>query len=457
MCSAARAGETVNEPLAHESVIAADRLERRLADAKPTYGDGEAVGEANRCLYCHDAPCIQACPTGIDIPGFIRKIATGNVRGSARTILSANLLGYSCARVCPVEVLCVGACVYNDWHRYPPIQIGRLQRYAVERTLDAGKAATLFSRAPASGKQVACVGAGPASLAVAGYLALEGVAVTVYEQRPLAGGLNTTGVAPYKMHVEGSLAEVDFIRSLGVSLRTGVEVGRDVKPADLLRDHDAVFLGVGLGADARLGIPGEQGAGVVGAATWIERLKLEPGFALTGVQRALVVGGGNTAIDAARELARLGVAEVSMVYRRTAAEMPGYAHEMELARKEGVRLVERAVPKEFARDGVGKLTVLRLVDGRELPADLVIVGIGQAKLRELVAQFPGVALDEKGRVVVEEASGRTGNPKVFAGGDALGGELVVTAVQEGKRAARGICAALGLKVRADAPMRAGHS
>jgi glutamate synthase (NADPH/NADH) small chain len=446
----------MNEPLAPEGVIAGDRLERRLPDAKPTYADGEAVGEANRCLYCHDAPCVKACPTGIDIPGFIRKIATGNVRGSARTILSANLLGYSCARVCPVEVLCVGACVYNDWHRYPPIQIGRLQRYAVERMLGAGRAATLLSRAPATGKKVACVGAGPASLAAAGYLALAGVAVTVFEKRPLAGGLNTTGVAPYKMHVEGSLAEVEFVRSLGVSIRTGAEVGRDVKTADLLRDHDAIFLGLGLGADARLGIPGEQGTGVVGATAWIERLKLEPGFALAGVRRALVVGGGNTAIDAARELARLGVPEVTMVYRRTAAEMPGYAHEMELARKEGVRLLERAVPKEFARDGGGRLTALRLADGRELAADLVVLGIGQARLRELVAQFPGVALDEKGLIVVDEATGRTGNPKVFAGGDALGGELVVTAVQEGKRAARAICAALGVTARADSPMNAGH-
>ncbi len=446
----------MSEPLAAESPLAPDRLERRLPDAKPTYAPGEAVGEAQRCLYCHDAPCVQACPTGIDIPGFIRKIATGNLSGSARTILSANLLGYSCARVCPVEVLCVGACVYNDWRRYPPIQIGRLQRYAVEKALGAGKAASLLSQAPPTGKQVACVGAGPASLAVAGYLALEGVAVTLLEKRALPGGLNTTGVAPYKMHAEGSLAEVGFIRSLGVSIRTGVEVGRDVKAADLLRDYDAVFLGMGLGEDSRLGVPGEAGPGVVGATAWIERLKLEPGFALGGVQRALVVGGGNTAIDAARELARLGVREVTMVYRRSAAEMPGYAHEMELARREGVRMLERAVPKEFVRGAGGMLTALRLADGRELAADLVVLGIGQAKLRELVGQFPGVDLDDRGRIVVEEASGRTGNPKVFAGGDTLGGELVVTAVQEGKRAVRAICAALGVPVRADSPMKAGH-
>jgi dihydropyrimidine dehydrogenase (NAD+) subunit PreT len=437
--------------------IPVDRLETRLADAKPTYADGEAMGEANRCLYCHDAPCVQACPTGIDIPGFIRKIATGNVRGSARAILSANLLGYSCARVCPVEVLCVGACVYNDWHRYPPIQIGRLQRYAVERTFAGGQAASVLARAPASGRKVACVGGGPASLAAAGYLALAGLAVTVFERRVMAGGLNTTGVAPYKMHVEGAIAEVEFIRSLGVTIRTGVEIGRDMDPAVLLKDYDAVFLGVGLGPDARLGVQGEEGPGVVGATAWIERLKLEPGFALAGVTRALVVGGGNTAIDAARELARLGVEDVAVVYRRSARDMPGYAHEMELARKEGVRLVERAEPKAFVRDAGGRLTALRLADGRDLAADLVVVGIGQARLRDLVARFPGIAVDEKGLVVVDPETGRTGNPKVFAGGDALGGELVVTAVQEGKRAARGICAALGVTVPPDSPIRAGHA
>jgi dihydropyrimidine dehydrogenase (NAD+) subunit PreT len=435
----------------------AERLEKRLADAKPTYAPGEAVAEASRCLYCHEAPCIQACPTGIDIPGFIRKIATGNVRGSAKTILSANLLGYSCARVCPVEVLCVGECVYNDWHRYPPIQIGRLQRYAVETVLAGNGAAGLFPKARPTGKKVACVGAGPASLAAAGYLALAGIEVTLFEKRPIPGGLNATGVAPYKMHLEGAMLEADFIRSLGVTVRSGVEVGRDVDPADLLRDYDAVFLGVGLGADSRLGIPGEDGPGVVGATAWIERLKLEPGFGLDGASRVLVIGGGNTAIDAARELAKLGVPEVTMVYRRTSDVMPGYAHEMEQARREGVRLLERAVPAEFVRDSGGKLVGLRLQDGRELPADLAVLGIGQAKLRELVGRFSGVRLDEKGLIITDPSTGRTGNPNVFAGGDAMsGGQEVVNAAQEGKRAARAICAALGIAVPPESPMMAGH-
>jgi glutamate synthase (NADPH/NADH) small chain len=432
------------------------RAEHRLPDAKPVFAPGEAVIEAQRCLYCHDAPCVQACPTGIDIPTFIRKIATGNVAGSARVILSANLLGYSCARVCPVEVLCVGACVYNAWHRNPPIAIGRLQRYATETTL--AEANRLLPRASGNGKRVACVGAGPASLACAGYLALEGFRVTVYEKRPLAGGLNTTGVAPYKMHAEAALAEVAFVRSLGVEIRTGVEIGRDILPEALLAEHDAVFLGAGLGDDTRLGVPGEEGAGVVGATAWIEGLKLAADFGLDGVQRAVVVGGGNTAIDAARELARLGVPSVRMLYRRTRAEMSGYAHEMEQGRLDGVTLVERAVPAGFERDGGGRLTGVRLADGRTEACELALIAIGQASLGPLATRFPGVSTDAKGHVTADPATGRTANPKVFAGGDAMnGGELVVTAVQEGKRAARGICAALGITPGPESPMRAGHA
>ncbi|MEO5989940.1 MAG: FAD-dependent oxidoreductase [Candidatus Eisenbacteria bacterium] len=435
--------------------LADARLELRIADGKPDYSSGEAVAEANRCLYCHDAPCVTACPTGIDIPTFIRKIGTGNVSGSARTILSANLLGYSCARVCPVEALCVGACVYNAWHRSPPIAIGRLQRHAVELAFVDGHAADLFAKATPNGKRVVCVGAGPASLACAGYLALEGCAVTLLEQRAVPGGLNATGVAPYKMHAEGALAEVEFIRSLGVEIRSGVEVGRDVTTEQLLADYDAVFLGCGLGTDSSLGIPGESGGGVLGAVEWIERLKLESGYALSGIRQAVVVGGGNTAIDAARELAKLGVREVTLLYRRTEADMSGYHHELESARKEGVRLMERAVPKAFVREG-DALRGIELADGRDVPCDLAILAIGQAKLRKLVESVPGVKLDEKGRAIADPMTGATGNPKVWAGGDAIGGELVVTAAQDGKRAARGICAALGVAVRPDSPMHAGH-
>ncbi len=432
------------------------RLERRLPDHRPNLHEDQALAEAQRCLYCFDAPCTEACPTGIDVPAFIRKIATGNLGGSARVILSANLLGYSCARVCPVEVLCVGACVHRH-HGHPPIAIGRLQRYAVESALDRGAAAGVLRRRPPNGRRVACVGAGPASLACAGYLALEGFQVTVFERRPLAGGLNATGVAPYKMYVEDAQREVELVRGLGVEIRLGVEVGRDLPVEALLEGHDAVFVGVGLGEDARLRIPGEDGPGVAGATAWIERLKTDPGFGVDGVRRAVVVGGGNTAIDAARELAHLGVRDVTLAYRRTEAEMPGYRHELAQAREEGVRLVERAVPAAFARAADGGLEALRTADGRSLPCDLALVAIGQAQLGGLLARFPGVALDAQGRLVVDAVTGRTGHPRLYAGGDAVnGGELVVTAVQEGKRAARAICAQCGIETEPDAPLRAGH-
>ncbi|MCC6651960.1 MAG: FAD-dependent oxidoreductase [Candidatus Eisenbacteria bacterium] len=437
------------------SALPAQRLESHIADSKPNYIPGDAVAEANRCLYCHDAPCVTACPTGIDIPTFIRKIGTGNLTGSARTILSANLLGYSCARVCPVEALCVGACVYNAWHRNPPIQIGRLQRFAVESVFANGSAATLLSKAAPNGKKVVCVGAGPASLACAGYLALEGCSVTLLEKRAIAGGLNVTGVAPYKMDATGALAELAYIQSLGVTIQTGVEVGKDVTPEQLLKDHDAVFVGVGLGGDSKLGIPGEAGPGVFGGVEWVEKMKLESGYALEGVRRAVVIGGGNTAIDVVRELAKLGVPDVALLYRRTEADMPGYRHELELARKEGVRLVERAVPASFVRTG-DKLAAVALADGREVACDLCVVAIGQGKLGALVSSFPGVATSDKGLALGEPMTGTTGNPKVWVGGDVTGGELVVTAAQDGKRAARSIAAALGIKARENAPYLAGH-
>ncbi len=434
----------------------ATRLERQLPDHRPVLTDAQALVESNRCLFCHDAPCVEACPTGIDIPGFIRRIATGNVRGAARTILSANLLGYSCARVCPVEVLCVGACVHQHAGN-ETIQIGRLQRFAVESVLSPALAATLLRRKPANGRSVACIGAGPASLACAGYLALEGLECTVFEKRALPGGLNTTGVAPYKMYVEDSLAEVEFIRALGVDIRTGVEVGRDVPAARLLEEHAAVFIGVGLGPDSRLGLPGEQGPGVAGATAWIERLKVEPGFSLDGIAQAVVIGGGNTAIDAARELRHLGVQQVTLAYRRTEADMSGYAHELAQARAEGVLLMERAVPQEFTRAADGALSGVRFADGRSLACQLALVAIGQSPLPELLKAFPGVALEGKGRIVVDAATGRTGNPRVYAGGDAIsGGELVVTAAQQGKRAARAICAQLGIPLEKGAPALAGH-
>jgi dihydropyrimidine dehydrogenase (NAD+) subunit PreT len=427
-----------------------ERLETRLPDGKPLYAPGDARAEAERCLFCYDAPCVKACPTEIDIPLFIKKIATGNVLGSARTIFEANILGLSCARVCPVEVLCVGKCVYNDWHR-APIQIGKLQRYATEvavtNAAKTGRHVLTPKPRSSSSKRVAMIGGGPASLACAAYLALEGHYAVIFERNTLPGGLNTTGVAPYKLHAEDALREVEFVASLGVEIRTGVEIGKGVTAQSLLDEYDAVFIGIGLGADTRLGIPGEDGPGVHGATAFIERVKNDAGLSIEGVKSALVVGGGNTAIDAARELALLGVHDVAMVYRRGAEHMSGYHHEMSAARLEGVRLIERAQPVEVVRGEDGKVRALRVADTedgapiagteRELPCDLVVVAIGQSKLRSLAAELAGVELDKRGCVVVEEGTRRTGNPRVYAGGDCInGGKEVVNAVADGRDAAR---------------------
>ena len=425
-----------------------DRAETALPDKKPLMTAGEARLEGERCLYCADAPCTRACPTSIDVPGFIKRIASGNVRGSARTIFEQNILGYSCSRVCPVEVLCEGACVYTAWVD-KPIAIGRLQRFAtVTATEDLGEP-VYVPKAP-TGKRVACVGAGPASLAFAAYLAMEGHHATILERRALPGGLNTTGVAPYKLHADDALREVDWVRSLGVNLETGVEVGRDVTGAQLLAEYDAVFLGLGLGDDTRLKIPGEDGPGVVGATAWIEEMKLAGG-PRPKLGRVVVVGGGNTAIDVARECAQLGATEVTMVYRRGASDMSGYAHEMTGALKESVRLCPNTQPVAVVRDASGAVRALRVARAengagvagteKEIPCDLVALAIGQSKLRSVAEEFPGVALDGRGCVVADAAIGVTGNPKVFSGGDCVnGGKEVVNAVADGRNAARHLIA-----------------
>lgn len=435
--------------------LSTDRLENALPDKKPLYTSAEAKAEADRCLYCSDAPCIKACPTEIDIPTFIKKIASGNVRGSARTIFEQNLLGYSCARVCPVEVLCQGDCVYTGWGR-DPINIGRLQRFATE-TATAQKTPLLARGTATVKKKVACIGGGPASLSFAGYLALEGHDAVIFEKRAHSGGLNTTGIAPYKLHAHDALHEVDFVKSFGVDVQTGVEVGSDDGPGKisakkLLETYDAVFIGIGLGADTKLNVPGEDGPGVYGATEWIEKMKLELTAGhrdeIAG-KRVIVVGGGNTAIDVARETALLGAADVAMAYRRGVPEMSGYAHEMAGGRKEGVRLVGHVQPIGYERDASGKLTGLKVattdkdakpIAGSEhvLPCDLVFLAIGQSKLRDMAKELGGVELDKRGCVVVADPKTcQTGNPKVFAGGDCInGGKEVVNAVADGRNAAR---------------------
>lgn len=437
--------------------LPADRLERRMAELHPPLGPRQALAEANRCLYCHDAPCIAACPTRIDIPEFIRRIATGNLAGAARTILEANILGLSCARVCPTEVLCAGACVYNHLDQ-PPIDIGGLQRYATEHVYERGL--QLFRAAPPNGRRVACVGGGPASLACAHELALLGYRVTILEARALPGGLNTTGVAPYKLYAEDSLREVAYILEAGnIELRAGCAVGPE-QLAELEQHYDAIFIGVGLGSDSPLAVPGAEAEGVIGAVDLIERIKNRPAAELAWLGElgeVVVVGGGNTSIDVVRELRRLGVPNVTLVYRRAERFMSAYRHEVEGARREGAVLLFERAPVRVVRDQQGRArglevrrtrTVelpeggrrLELLPGTEhvLPADLIVVAIGQQRLGELFAGIQGIRI-EGGRLVCDPVTGQTGNPKYFAGGDcANGGREVVDAAAEGKRAARGI-------------------
>ncbi len=448
------------------SALPARRLELAFQDLKTGLTEAQARAEASRCLYCNDAPCITACPTAINIPEFIRKIDTGNYKGSARTILDANILGYSCALVCPVEVLCVGACVYNHQDR-PPIQIGLLQRFATEWAYD--RKIRYWNKGPATGKRVALIGAGPSSLACAHELTKLGHEAVILEARPLPGGLNTTGCAPYKIRSEASLKEVDYITGIGFEVRCGVEVGKDISLGELERVYDAIFLGVGLGPDSKLGVPGEDLKGVFGACDLIERIKTKEGVPeVSSGKRAVVVGGGNTAIDIARQLAGLGL-HTTQIYRRDGAEMGAYAHEQEYARKEGVEFRFKTQPIAYvANDGKGetagkdapRVTKVRCVTmswpadktGRpvpvpgsehDIPADVVAVATGQEKLVRELKKISNITIMPDGRVRVDPATGKTGNPKYYAGGDcANGGKEVVNAAAEGKKAAKAIHAAL---------------
>jgi glutamate synthase (NADPH/NADH) small chain len=424
------------------------RSEAAFGDFKLPLLRDAAIAEANRCLFCHDAPCIKACPTAIDIPQFIRKIATDNPRGSAKTIFESNILGMSCARVCPVEVLCVGACVYNDLEQ-PPIEIGKLQRYATDAAYAAGW--RFFEAGKPTGKRVALIGAGPASLAAAHELRRFGHACTILEKRGVVGGLNSTGVAPYKMRADRAMTEVEWVLSIGgIEVRTGVTVGVDVTLEALEREFDAVFVGVGLGADSRLGVPGEDLAGVHGAVAWIESMKLGR-VEVASIRRAAVIGGGNTAIDVVRELAGLGIPHVEMIYRGSREGMSGYAHEWTAALDQGAHAVWRAVAT--AIEGASHVERVRCVrvDENKRPisgsefaveADLVLLAIGQSKMGTMLAGLSGITV-ESGRIRTD-ADGFTGRAKWYAGGDCTnGGKEVVNAAAEGKRAAQAIHAAIG--------------
>ena len=430
--------------------LSPNRLEKQFSDYKPLYSAAEALIEANRCLNCYDAPCISACPTGIDIPAFIKKISTGNIIGSAKVIFEANMLGYTTGRICPVEELCVGACVYNDLNS-SPIQIGQLQRYATEKALEIEESTgkRLFPpNSKKSEKKVALIGAGPASLACAAYLALDGIESVIFEKDALPGGLNTTAVAPYKIQTEDSIEEVNWILRHGVELKTGVEIGKDISLEQLIEEYEAVFIGIGLGTGRRLELQGHDSSGVWSATDLIRKIKNDPDFSLPdGLNTVLIIGGGNTAIDISRELAMLGVKDVRLLYRRSRKEMPGYEHEMVAASRYGVRLVENVTPLEVIHNGeqIKALKVTSTIsnDIFDLSCDWVVEAVGQLKHVSKIS--PEIEVDDQGTVVVDSKTRCTANPKVYAGGDCInGGKEVVNAAQDGREAAFDILRNLGI-------------
>ncbi|WP_205510721.1 NAD(P)-dependent oxidoreductase [Longitalea arenae] len=433
--------------------LTAEQYEQNFSDIHPPFDSREsALVEANRCLFCYDAPCIKSCPTEINIPKFIKQISTDNVKGAAHTIFVANIMGAGCSRVCPVEKLCEGSCVYNLLEE-PPIPIARLQRYATEQAME--KKWQLFSRKPATGKKVAIVGAGPAGLSCAHVLSREGVEVTIYEKEKKGGGLMTYGIAAYKVTPRFCEDEVNYIISLGgITIKYGQELGNNITLAELKAQYDAVFLGFGVGLARQLQIPGEELEGVVDAIRFIYNIRAGVYEEVPVGDKVAVIGMGMTAIDAATQAKRLGAKEVTLVYRRTQAEMPCTEAELDLAKLDGCRIIWLAAPA-MIKGEAGKVTqlvcnLMQLGDpdasGRRMPVDtgekfilevdMVIKAAGQIPFEEMVAA--NQLQQMQGRIIAEK-NGATNIPGVFAGGDCVnGGKEVVDAVQAGKLAAHAI-------------------
>ena len=405
----------------------------------------QALIEADRCYYCHDAPCIRACPTGIDVPTFIQRIAQDNLRGAAKAILEENVFGGMCARVCPTEVLCEQACVRNT-NEDKPVEIGLLQRYATDRYF-AAQGTPLFTRATPSGKRVAAVGAGPAGLAFAHRAAMLGHDVVVFDANPQPGGLNEYGLATYKTVDGFARKEIDWLLSIGgIEVRCNQQLGRDFVLDTLVRDYDAVFLGMGLAGVNALGIAEPQAAGLRDAVDFIAELRQARDYANVAIGRKVVViGGGMTAVDAAVQSKKLGAEDVTIVYRRGEEAMSASGYERDWARRSGVTIKHWATPKEVIAEG-GQVRGVRFAytrqdggtlretgDGFTLPADMVFKAIGQ----QFQPAPAGAAIAlESGRIVVDE-NRRTSLARVWAGGDCKHGgrDLTVEAVEDGKRAA----------------------
>ncbi|MEF2074329.1 NAD(P)-dependent oxidoreductase [Consotaella aegiceratis] len=434
--------------------LTADALRQNFSDIHPPLEAHEALVEADRCYFCYDAPCMNACPTSIDIPLFIRQIQAGNPNGAAKTILSANILGGMCARVCPTETLCEEVCV-REVAEGKPVQIGLLQRYATDHLMEKG--AQPFKRGEPTGKRVAVVGAGPAGLSCAHRLAMLGHEVTLYEARQKPGGLNEYGIAAYKATNDFAAWEAAFILSIGgITLETGKALGRDIHLADLERDFDAVFLGLGLAGVNALGADGEEAGGSHDAVAWIADLRQTTDLAALPVgRRVVVIGGGMTAIDAAVQAKALGAEEVTIAYRRGQDAMNASGYEQELAATRGVHIRCNLQPKRIKAEN-GHVTAIelertrteggRLVGTGEtvtIEADQVFKAIGQAFRPDGVAHETVAVEMERGRIKVD-ADRRTSRAKVWAGGDCIseGDDLTVIAVEDGKIAAESIHAAL---------------
>lgn len=440
-----------------QNLMSTEDLADNFKESKPSYNAQEALDEANRCLYCYDAPCITACPTGINIPSFIKKIASGNLKGSAKTIMEANPVGASCARVCPTEELCEGACVLNDSTK--PIMIGDLQRFATDWAIKNEQ--VLFKKGEKNGKNVAIVGSGPAGLSAARELGRMGYEVTVFEGKKEAGGLDTHGIVPFRLPKDISLWEVEQVENVGVEIRTNVEVGKDIFTDDLVLNYDAVMLAVGMSKVPKLGIEGEDLAGICDAIELVEETKNKNYSAEFAGKRVAVIGAGNTAIDGATTSVRLGADNVQILYRRTEAEMTAYEFEYEFAKQEGVEFRWLTAPKRLIGDNKGYLKQMECVqmelqetgsDGRRRPVeiqgseflidvDIVVKAIGQTRHTHIIDAF---GLEHNGGVVkVDPETYLTSNPKVYAAGDAIFGKgigeaMVVSAAQQGKETAYAI-------------------
>ncbi|MEZ5009211.1 MAG: NAD(P)-dependent oxidoreductase [Chitinophagales bacterium] len=420
-------------------------FEQNFAQKKPLMNDTEAYYESSRCLYCYDAPCVTACPTGIDIPLFIKQINTKNTVGAAKTIFDSNWLGNACGKICPTGVLCEGACVYNH-QDVPPLQIGRLQNYATEKVIAAKK--VLFEPGESNGKKVAMVGAGPASIAAACELRTLGYSVDIFEAKDKPTGLTVYGIAPYKITNEEVLDELSYLQS---QLGFNIHYNQPITSTKALEEkYDAIFLGVGLGPTAALNLAGEDKEGVIGAVEFIEELRMQH-HKISIPNKVIVIGGGNTSMDAASESARMGAEETILAYRRDKKSMGAYDFEYKLAVGSGVTSLFNAQPLEIV--GNGKATGVKFIktenkngqlttiEGSEftVDCDMVIKATGQAKLADFLSQIDGLELDHKKRIVVNETNYQTTNPKYFAGGDAVnGGAEVVNAAYHGKIAAQGI-------------------